>query len=217
MKYTHVLWDWNGTLIDDLAGCLECIDSMLGRRNIAQLGSVEAYHRVFCFPIRDYYRKAGFDFGQESFEDLAVEFTDLYFNMPFGLQDGAEAVLQAVRDLGVKQVILSATKLELLKEQVASYGILPYFDELIGISDIYGAGKIDVAKQFIARCKPPCAVLIGDTVHDFEVAAALGIDCVLVARGHHSRATLECCGVPVLDDLRDVPGFLRGDGAEAPR
>jgi len=44
-------------------------------------------------------------------------------------------------------------------------------------------------------------VLIGDTVHDFEVATELGCKCVLIANGHQSCEILQSTGVLVLDRL----------------
>jgi len=41
-------------------------------------------------------------------------------------------------------------------------------------------------------------------VHDYEVAQAMGTDCVLVAGGHHSRRRLEATGAPVVDRLDQI-------------
>jgi phosphoglycolate phosphatase len=43
--------------------------------------------------------------------------------------------------------------------------------------------------------------MVGDTLHDVEVAEALGISCVLIAQGHQSRERLDQAGVPVFADL----------------
>lgn len=60
--FDTVLWDWNGTLLDDAALCCELLNTMLARHGYAPVGSMEAYRQVFCFPIETYYRRAGFDF-----------------------------------------------------------------------------------------------------------------------------------------------------------
>ena len=51
---------------------------------------------------------------------------------------------------------------------------------------------------------PSEILLIGDTVHDHEVAELLGIDCVLIARGHNKKCKLENCGVPVFDSIKEL-------------
>ena len=73
-----IIWDWNGTLLDDVGICLQSINSMLKERKIDEL-SRHKYKRVFTFPVIDYYRKVGFDFNQENWEKVAMEFMDRYF------------------------------------------------------------------------------------------------------------------------------------------
>ena len=57
------LWDWNGTLVNDVALCSQLLNSQLQRHGHAPLGGVEEYRRVFRFPIEEYYKDAGFDFS----------------------------------------------------------------------------------------------------------------------------------------------------------
>ena len=210
-KYETVIWDWNGTLFDDVHWCIEVLNIMLSKRGLKTVVGVSEYHSVFCFPVIDYYRNVGFDFEKEPFENLAVEFIDLYHsgdskNCTLFLY--AERVLSEVRDMGTSQVILSASKMELLEKQVNRYLLKDNFDELLGISNIYAASKIDVGLEYMKRNNISDAVLIGDSKHDFEVAQAIGADCILIPNGHQSRETLMTCGVLVLDDITDIPLFL---------
>lgn len=76
--FDTVLWDWNGTLLDDAALCCELLNTMLARHGYAPVGSMEAYRQVFCFPIETYYRRAGFDFSRHPFAALADEYMRLY-------------------------------------------------------------------------------------------------------------------------------------------
>ena len=85
-------------------------------------------------------------------------------------------------------------------------GVKHFFDDIIGISNIYAESKKDMGKAYIENRKPDKknVLLIGDTVHDFDVADSLGIDCVLIANGHQSRKKLLDCGTPVLADIADI-------------
>ena len=74
---TKILWDWNGTLLDDVEICRAVLNGMLGRRGIAPV-SLDRYREIFTFPIREYYRLAGFDFSRESYETLAEEYMRIY-------------------------------------------------------------------------------------------------------------------------------------------
>jgi len=77
-RYSHVIWDWNGTLLNDVDWCITQINRMLAKRNKRILASVSEYHAAFCFPIMEYYRNVGFDFAEEPFEDLAQEYIEMY-------------------------------------------------------------------------------------------------------------------------------------------
>ena len=65
MRYTDVIWDFNGTLLDDADAGLACVEELLRRRGLPPLGSLARYREVFRFPIRDYYTDIGFDFSRE--------------------------------------------------------------------------------------------------------------------------------------------------------
>ena len=212
-KYNTIIWDWNGTLFNDVAWCIEVLNSMLSKRNLKTVAGVSEYHSVFCFPVIDYYRKVGFDFNKESFEVLAAEFIEKYHSDDRNkscLFPGVSEVLLDIKDAGVAQVILSASKINYLEQQVSYFDIRDNFTELLGLSNFYAASKIDVGLEFINRNSNTNAVLIGDTKHDYEVAKALGIDCILIPNGHQSRETLMSCGVSVLDNITDVPVFISG-------
>ena len=212
-KYTHVIWDWNGTLFDDVGWCISVINKMLAKRSIKTLDSAEAYHKVFCFPIIKYYTNIGFDFEKEPFEALAKEFISLYHSEQTGgckLNSHAEAVLERLRRANISQIILSASETGLLLSQVGGFDIIHYFDALLGLSDIYAKSKIDIGLEYMAGKGIENAVLIGDTEHDYETAKALGADCLLVAVGHQSRERLLKCGVPVMENLTQTADYICG-------
>lgn len=210
MEYSHVIWDWNGTLINDVTWSIRCVNIMLNKRGLPTLDSVEAYHRVFGFPIIDYYSRIGFDYEKEPFEILAVEFVDLYLDTERGyaLFPDVEEMLKDYKNRGIGQIILSACEMGLLLSQSKVFGIDSYFDEILGISDIYAASKMDLAMSYMERAHPKNAILIGDSDHDKEVADALGIDCILIARGHQSKETLLSCGAVVLDSIKELKHTL---------
>jgi len=206
-QYSHVIWDWNGTLFDDVNWCLKVINTMLTKRGIKKLHDISDYHDVFCFPIIEYYRNVGFDFERESFETLAAEFISLYHFNKSGnckLHTNAETALSSIFESGVSQTILSASEINNLISQLNEFDISNYFDEILGISDIYAKSKLDIGRDYTTRKSIKNAVLIGDTKHDYEVAMALGIDCILIPNGHQSKSALLLCGVPVLDDISRV-------------
>ena len=207
-----IIWDFNGTILDDREACRTILNTMLGRRGIPAVSEAQ-YLEIFRFPVSEYYLLAGFDFQAEPFEDLAVEFIGLYNAADFGLpvRSGAVDLLYKIRDTGRRQVLLSATERDMLLRQVQRLGIGEYFDEILGNGDIYSHSKQQMAEAWFARSglRASDAVLIGDTVHDWEVARALGCECILVTGGHYSRRRLQETGARVAQGFDDIdPGTL---------
>lgn len=209
-KYSHVIWDWNGTLLNDIDWCIRSINQMLKKREMKTFSNVEDYQEKFCFPISTYYQSMGFDFEKEPFELLAKEYIELYHrdDSDYCLHENAESVITELANQDVKQIMLSATESQILMSQTNRFQVVQYFDEILGISDIYAKSKVEIGKSYIAQEEIKKAIIIGDTTHDFEVAKALGADCLLIAKGHQSKNQLRCCDVKVLDDIIEVLPFV---------
>jgi phosphoglycolate phosphatase len=208
---TTIIWDWNGTLLDDVSICLESINAMLQERRLNLL-TRETYREVFTFPVIDYYRKVGFDFTKENWEIVAMDFMDRYFNKLTRSKLFADAhpVLEFFGQLGYRQVILSAMEQEALMSSVMERGIKGYFQQIVGIDNHYAAGKSGNGRAMIDKhsLSGDNTWFIGDTLHDADIARELGCNCLLVANGHQDRKRLELSGVPVLNDLKDLKLFF---------
>ena len=202
--YRHIIWDWNGTLLDDLDLSIGVMNSLLVRRALPTLDRARL-HALFDFPVRRYYERLGFDPAKDSFEQLSVEFISAYDAGRFTakLQDRAVAILQSVRAAGLGQSILSAYRHETLHEIVAHFGLTAHFDHISGLDNIHAHSKVALGRELVARidAKPTEILLVGDTLHDLEVARDLGVTCVLVSAGHHSAERLRTGGVPVFENL----------------
>ncbi len=210
---THVVWDWNGTLFDDLACCVEVANRLLDEFELPVLDGVAGYQAKFRFPIIGYYADLGFDTSPTgNFESAARRYLELYAtaSATCGLHVGAREVLQALHEAGVGQVVISASEQANLLAQLAPFGLDDWLDGAHGIEDIYAASKEALARRWLAGAgvDPAEVVFVGDSEHDFEIAAALGAGCVLFSGGHHSRAHLASLGVPVIDDLSQVPTLV---------
>ena len=205
----QVLWDWNGTLLDDLTYAIGVRNRTFPAFGLPRIGSVAEYHRQFTFPVRRYYERAGVT--DETFVAVAhawmAEYVRGFGTVPLHV-DAAEALARFAA-AGVRQAVLSATRRDMLESQIARFPIRAYFTDVLGLSDIYARSKEAVGLDYLARCGVPAAstLMIGDTLHDAEVARAMGTGCVLVARGHQSRETLLTAGVPVMDTLLEAAAW----------
>ena len=201
---TRILWDWNGTLLDDTEISRGVLNGMLSRRGLPTV-SLERYREIFTFPIIDYYRKAGFDFTVEPYEVLAADYIEKYpiAARNAGLAAGAAELLAEIRAAGFSQTIISAAESNSLRAQVASLGVDCYFDAICGADDGLGGGKEAVAARWLAEnsAENERRFYIGDTLHDFETAQILGCTPILVTLGHQDRARLEISGAVVVDSF----------------
>ena len=126
MKYKNVVWDWNGTLLNDVKVGVNTLNDMLGRRGLPLL-SVEDYKEKFGFPVIDFYDRVGFDMEKESFHELSVDFVETYdkYAGEVGLNEGVREVLAGIQQTGVKQYVLSALREDLLQQ-------IPVLTALVG-------------------------------------------------------------------------------------
>ncbi|MCE1189209.1 MAG: HAD family hydrolase [Ignavibacteria bacterium] len=206
-KYKHVIWDWNGTLLDDTLYCVNLVNNLLIEQGLPVL-SVDKYKAIFNFPVQAYYEEAGLTFEKESFESVSHRWMASYEKdkLTCPLAAGAVEVLNSIKAKGVEQSILSAYRQDTLLEIISYHGLTGYFAHIAGLDNIYAAGKVGIGKELIAKLglEEGESLLIGDTTHDYEVARAIGADCLLLASGHQDTARLAKTGAIVLDGLQEL-------------
>ncbi|MDY6062399.1 MAG: HAD hydrolase-like protein [Erysipelotrichaceae bacterium] len=206
-----LIWDFNGTIIDDGNLCLDIENTMLQKRGKRADFTMEEYRDLFCFPVKEYYKKIGYTFGKgdESFEELSVEFMELY-NKGFHkvkLMTGFIDKIKEAKDLGYYNVIISASKQSMLIEQCETLKIKHYFDEILGIDNLLAGSKVEMAKNWLknSNINSKDCKYIGDSLHDLEVARALNIDeCYLISCGHQSHRVLSAEYDRVFENLTDI-------------
>ena len=204
----YVIFDFNGTVLDDVDVSLKsincCIEKYLNRKPL----NLDEYLHVFTFPIQKYYEKVGFNWDDGySYEEVGKVWFDKYRELKdeYKVFDGVIEVLKHNHKLGNKNILLSASHLDTLKLQLVELGIDEYFDEVLGIENIYAASKIEIATKWMKDKDPKQCMFIGDTLHDLETARAMGIDnAYLVARGHQAKDVLLKEYDRVEDDIRMV-------------
>ena len=183
----HVIWDWNGTLLDDVDHSVATINFFLREQGLATLDR-ESYRQVFQFPIRTYYEKLGFDFMVESFESLCDRFVDWFMQgmSQVALFPETRATLAALQLQGVQLSILSASDQQSLDRVIEQHDLAKFFDAVYGIADRFASSKVARGRELLrkSRISAEETVLVGDTLHDLEVAQAIGIDAILLGVGH---------------------------------
>lgn len=206
-----IFFDFNGTIIDDLDLCFNILNQMLDESGKEQI-TIERYKDIFTFPIIEYYKKAGMTFENKSFEDYSHEFIAAYqeASLDCPLHEGIKDVFEKFHKLGYNLVCLSASQIDNLKEQLVHFKIDKYFDAILGISDVYAKSKVEIGLKYMKEknIDPSSAIMIGDTLHDYEVSTKMGISCVLYDKGHQSRKVLEAAGVKIVSSHEEFYDYV---------
>lgn len=206
MKY--IFWDFNGTVLDDAKLCYDILIEML-KEEERPLVTFEEYLMIFTFPVQAYYAQV-YDLEKTPFSVLAHRFIDRYQprSLDLKLHQHVIETIRYFESIGKINVLLSASEIKNLQEQLKHYGIEHMFSHVLGTSDIYAKSKIEVGKQFMKELniKPEEVVMIGDTLHDAEVASELGIDIILFTKGHQHPSRLQ--KYKNISDFRELIGKI---------
>ncbi len=207
MSDKAIIWDWNGTLLDDIQLSMESINTVLRRRDLPQL-NIEHYRTVFGFPIKDYYHRIGLDFAKEPFSIPAQEFIEEYYNRvkECSLQPYSAEILTTLREKGYRQFVLSAMEQNALEQTLGQHNISSFFDDIVGLNNHFAASKLEAGKNLFHQqnLHPTTTCFIGDTTHDWEVASNFGCPCILTSMGHQSEQTLQKTGATVIRGLQSL-------------
>lgn len=207
-NYNHIIWDWNGTLFNDVELCAGIMNLLLTQESLPNI-SIKKYKEIFTFPVIEYYRIAGHTFENKSFEVLGRQFMIEYElrKNNCSLFPEVYEILRKIKSMNINQHILSAYEQKSLNNILIHYSISDFFQNIVGLDHIYAHGKINLAHKLISGIRSNGSagnvLLIGDTVHDYEVAKEINTDCILISHGHQDKERLLKAGVPVLDNFSE--------------
>lgn len=197
-----IVWDWNGTLLDDTTAALNAFNVQLEKRALKPI-SLDFYRDHFAFPVKPFYALCGVDLAHEDWDRIAAEYHEAYAREPKELNREAIAALERAKAKGYRQCVLSALRQDLLEAALARYQIRDYFEFVYGVDNLDGSSKLVRAKELLSVLSSDFTTLIGDALHDAEVAAELNLPCILVATGGHSAARLRAVA-PTVNTLLEA-------------
>lgn len=204
-----VIWDFNGTLLDDVETSIATVNDSLAKHNLP-LTDIEEYRRNITMPIVDYYAKH-FDLSVIPMSELAAGYLS-GFEIHHGLLKPGKGALEALKVLkarGVRQCVVSSYEQGRLESLLREFGMHQFMDGISGAEDTKCESKVQRGARWIKEqgIDPRNALVVGDLTHDFEMAQAMGARCVLFAGGHQDRERLLACGADVIDDLTEVLNY----------
>lgn len=215
MYYRNIVWDWNGTVVDDVGIALDAVNDMLRRECRPQI-DLEQYRKAMNTPILLFYQEF-FDLEKTSFAWMASYFHEYYAAHcgELALHAGVSGLLVEMDKRGCRQIVLSSSRKDMIEGYAAHFAVKDYFEAILGADDLLAGSKVERAVEYftVHGIRSEETIMIGDTVHDFEVASELGVDCILLDCGHDDRESLEHCGCPVCHDMEGIKTFIETSGA----
>lgn len=198
----HVVWDWNGTLLNDLDHTLNVLNSVLAPYLEERTIDKATHLEHFQFPISAYYEALGIPMKSEEFQQTAKHFIQLYMSdiASCPLHQDSKIWLEQVKEAGISQSILSAMDQENLRKLVELKGVTSSMQNIYGIDNQLGDSKMKRGTELleVLHCQPDKVLFVGDTDHDHEVATNLGFKVALVTHGHQSEQRLSRLNAPLL-------------------
>lgn len=213
-QYDHIIWDWNGTLFNDVELCAGIMNVLLTQDSLPNI-STQKYKEIFTFPVEEYYKIAGLTFERKSFEVLGKQFMIEYELKKNNCQlyPGVLKLLSLLNEKSIGQHLLSAYEQQSLNNILKYYHIDNYFQNISGLDNIYASGKLHLAHKLARKIrsngKAGNILLIGDTIHDYEVAKGINSECILLSHGHQNEERLLKLGIPIAKNFDELTILLK--------
>jgi phosphoglycolate phosphatase len=207
-RIRHVIWDWNGTLFDDAQLCWEICREMVSAQGGGPL-SFEDFRERFCIPVEQFWHSLmQRRIPREEFLEIGETFHKIYLGRrkECSLHESAESVLKLLADRGVTHSILSSHPQAYLESGVEFCGVGHYFELLTGHPAEGGSSKVPLGETHLKKLRfmKDEIALIGDTVHDYELAQVLGVPAVLFSGGAQAVSRLRATSAPIIDHLSEL-------------
>jgi len=201
-------------LFNDVELCASIMNLLLEQESLPNI-SVKKYKEIFTFPVIEYYKIAGHTFENNSFEVLGKQFMVEYEKRKNNCQlyPGVIELLTELKRKNIQLHLLSAYEQQSLNRIIELYKIKDYFINVVGLDNIYASGKAHLAKKLAELIRSDGTVenilLIGDTIHDYEVAKEINSDCILISHGHQNEERLLKPGIPVVKNYTELNNLLK--------
>lgn len=205
MGRVHIVWDWNGTLLDDLPVVILAANASMARFGVGPIDE-DGYRDHFTRPVRAFYDSLFGRFVSDAeWEDLNDRFHDEYFALAdtANLTPDTLDALLAVENNGWAQSLLSMSPQDWLEQIVGAHGVTRRFTLIDGLRGETGGLKAQHMKEHLEALgvDPSRTVVVGDTPDDAVAARHVGAHVVLYDGGSHHLPHLEVTGAPVAHSL----------------
>jgi phosphoglycolate phosphatase len=211
MNYSYVIWDWNGTIVDDAQLCVDIVNRQLISYDLNEV-TLDYYVNNFRFPVRSYYKRVGLPTDTLNYSKIAAYFINEYRKRYkfCNIHQGAIECFNKLNLSGVNQSVLSASMESDLYAFILHFKLNNQFTHFSGTSDIFASGKSNISIEHLKKINSNNlnVLLVGDTLHDAEVAQKLDVDCLLFSGGHNSREILSESNYQIVDSFNEIYQYI---------
>ncbi len=210
----HIIWDWNGTLLDDLPVVIEAANVSLSRIGHPPIDE-DGYRDHFTRPVRAFYDSLlGRPITDGEWGMLNETFHENYTSLSpqANLTHDAVRALDSASELGWSQSLLSMSPQAWLDGAVTSRGVYERFDLVDGLRVETGGLKALHMQEHVEALDlvPERVVVIGDTPDDAAAARHVGATAILYDGGSHHLPHLQGMGVPIAHSLVEAVEIASG-------
>lgn len=206
---THIFWDYNGTILDDVEVSVKAVNCMLKSRGLPPT-DIETYRSTLTLPLDTYYESVGINGIPIS--ELSVEFRKYckQFSNLAHIFDGFTEIIRIAEHNSIKNILFSSLYHNHLIEELKVHNIQEYFTDVIGMTDLNVGSKLSNVKEYIKHNSIDVnkIVFIGDLTTDSDMAKDVGSRCILIPNGHNSKERCLSQGVEVYESLEQVKNYI---------
>ena len=206
---TTLIWDFNGTVMDDMGASVGAVNAMLTRRALPLI-TEEWYTLHLIMPLEAFYESVGFDMKEEKLVDVSEEFQRECRKFPRPVFPEVKDALERFSQKGMRQLLFSSLYHDTLIAQAKERGIASYFEGIEGLKDRSLGGKGTAVSAYLAehQIDPKTVLVIGDLTTDCDMADFIGAPCALIAKGHQHQEVLNQTNAHILKDASELDALL---------
>ena len=200
--FRNLIFDWSGTLVDDLGPVIEATNAVFERYHLPPFDR-DRFRREFRLPYSEFYA--------EFLPDIPLAELEVHFRPAFSSAKSPVTVLPHAREKlewcthhGIRAFVLTSMDTQAFERQMDDFQLRHHFEATYsGIID-----KRDMIHEIIERhrLKPQETAFVGDMTHDVETARHGGLSSIAVLTGYQHPEVLAAVRpdltVPDLEALR---------------
>ncbi len=215
MKYTTVLFDLDGTLVDSGIGVTNSVAYAMKKFGITPPPRHELFKFIGPPLVQSFKEFCGFDDEKTT---LAIKYYREYYSekgiLECTMYDGVLELLESLKQKGYK-IALATSKPEIYATRVVeNKGIMPYLDYLGAATtdEKTRATKEAVIEYTLSMCDEKDRqkiLMVGDRHFDINGAKAYGLDSVGVTFGYGDiQELLEAGANYIVDSMQELDSLL---------